>query len=138
MNTKLLMTFSAFLMGVVGAVLLFLPNELLTYDHSIPQTASYALILQVLGALYFAFAMVNWTAKANLIGGIYARPIAIGNLIHFMIGAFVLSKGYFSTPQSTILILSLIYTCLCILFAVVVFSHPVKGETANRETEGLR
>jgi Na+-driven multidrug efflux pump len=126
MNTKLLMTISALTMGVAGIVLSFLPHELLNYLTSTTGTVLDSLILQILGALYFAFAMVNWTAKANLIGGIYSRPIAIGNLIHFTIGALALIKEYFSNHEMVILTLTVIYTAFAILFAMVFFKHPVK------------
>jgi Na+-driven multidrug efflux pump len=126
MNTKLLMTISALTMGVAGIVLSFLPHELLNYLTSTTGTVLDSLILQILGALYFAFAMVNWTAKANLIGGIYSRPIAIGNLIHFAVGALALIKGYFSNQEVVILTLAVIYTAFAILFAIVFFKHPVK------------
>jgi Na+-driven multidrug efflux pump len=128
MNTKLLMTISALIMGVTGIILSFLPHELITYISSTTGTILDALILQVLGALYFAFAMVNWTAKANLIGGIYSRPIAIGNLTHFTIGALALIKGYFSNHEMAILTLSIIYTVFAILFAIVFFRHPIKSK----------
>ena len=128
MNTKLLMTISALTMGVAGIGLSFLPNELLNYLSSTTATILDSLILQILGAIYFAFAMVNWTAKANLIGGIYARPIAIGNLTHFTIGALALVKGYFSNHEMVILTLSVIYTVFATLFAIVFFKHPVKDK----------
>ena len=128
MNTKLLMTISALTMGVAGIALSFLPHELFNYLSSTTGTILDSLILQVLGALYFAFAMVNWTAKANLIGGIYARPIAIGNLTHFTVGALALIKGYFSNHEMVILTLSVIYTVFAILFAIVFFTHPVKDK----------
>ena len=128
MNTKLLMTISALTMGVAGIVLSFLPHELLNYLGSTTGTILNSLILQILGALYFAFAMVNWTAKANLIGGIYSRAIAIGNLTHFTIGALALSKGYFLDHETVILTLSAIYTVFAILFAIVFFKHPVKDK----------
>ena len=128
MNTKLLMTISALTMGVAGIGLSFLPNELLNYLSSTTPTILDPLVLQILGAIYFGFAMVNWTAKANLIGGIYARPIAIGNLTHFTIGALALIKGYFSNPETVILALSVIYTAFAILFAIVFFRHPVKAK----------
>lgn len=128
MNTKLLMTISASTMGVTGIVLSFLPHELLNYLGSTTGTILDALILQILGALYFAFAMVNWTAKANLIGGIYSRPIAVGNLTHFTIGSLALIKGYFSSHETAILTLSVIYTVFAILFAIVFFKHPVKDK----------
>ena len=128
MNTKLLMTISALTMGVAGIFLSFLPYEILNYLSLTNGTILNSLILQILGALYFAFAMVNWTAKANLIGGIYARPIAIGNLTHFVVGALALIKGYFSNHEMVILTLSVIYTVFAILFAIVFFRHPVKDK----------
>src|SRR5689334_17713544 len=126
MNTKLLMTISALTMGVAGISLSFLPHELLNYLSSTKGTFLDPLILQILGALYFAFAMVNWTAKANLIGGIYARPIAVGNLTHFAIGALALIKGYFLNHELVVLTLTVVYTAFAILFAIVFFRHPVK------------
>ena len=126
MNTKLLMTVSALAMGITGITLSFLPHEVLNHFNA-TTTDSDPLILQILGALYFAFAMVNWTAKANLIGGIYARPIAIGNLTHFIVGCLALIKNYFSQHNVTILMSGLIYIILAVLFSIVFFRHPVKS-----------
>jgi hypothetical protein len=123
MNTKLLMTASAVTMGATGILLSFLPHELLGYIDS-TSTLMNALVLQVLGAMYFAFAMLNWTARANLIGGIYARPIAIGNLTHFVMSALALGKGYFS-GAIIILPIALIYIAFAIAFTIVFFRHPV-------------
>jgi hypothetical protein len=71
--------------------------------------------------------MVNWTAKANLIGGIYARPIAIGNLTHFVVGGLALTKNYFSQHDLTILMFAFIYVVFAVLFSIVLFRHPVTG-----------
>ena len=128
MNTRILMTASALLMGVTGIAFSFLPHEILNYLNSFPGGVLDALILQLLGALYFAFAMVNWTAKGNLIGGIYARPVAVGNLTHFAIGALALIKGYSSSQEVLILILSLVYALFAVLFAIIIFTHPVKDK----------
>jgi hypothetical protein len=125
MNTKLLMTMSSIITGITGLILSFLPHELLGYLNSSTGTTLDALILQILGALYFAFAMTNWTAKANLIGGIYSRPIAIGNLTHFTIGALALIKGYSSSHNIIFQASTLVYTVFAILFGVVFFRHPV-------------
>jgi Na+-driven multidrug efflux pump len=122
------MTLSAITMGVTGIALSFLPHELLSYLNIEPQLPAAALILEILGALYFAFAMLNWTAKANLIGGIYGRPIAIGNLAHFVIGALALMKGYFSNGEIFILIPALVYLAFAVSFSLVFFTHPVKDK----------
>lgn len=127
MNTKWLMTASALLMGMVGIVLSFAPHEVLTF-LSIPVTNTGALIFQVLGSLYFGFAMVNWMSRANLIGGIYSRPIAVGNLTHFAISAIALVKGYVAFHQQIILVAAIVYVALAASFAKVLFTHPVKDK----------
>ena len=64
MNTKLIMAVSSVLMAIIGSVLVFFPGYLLKYSDADPNGV-FLLILQLLGGLYFAFAMLNWTAKAN-------------------------------------------------------------------------
>ncbi len=126
MNTKLVMTLSAVVLGAVGIALSFLPQEVFSlFSQAIPSRLD-TVTLQILGALYFAFAMTNYTAKGNLIGGIYGRPVAIGNLCHFTIAALALLKAYFS-GLSTILIPALIYSAFAIAFAVIFFTHPLKN-----------
>jgi len=128
MNTRWLMTASALLMGAVGIILTFVPQEVSAYLKLQSATNSGYILFQILGALYFAFAMVNWTSKGNLIGGIYGRPIAIGNLTHFVIGALALVKGYFALHQAVILVAAVAYAVLATLFTIVFFTHPVKDK----------
>jgi|TARA_R110002051_G_scaffold173271_2_gene243631 hypothetical protein len=45
-----------------------------------------------MSALYLGFGILNRMAKGTIIGRIYNRPIAIGNLMHFEVGAIVLVK----------------------------------------------
>lgn len=124
MNTKVLMTTSAVLMISVGVTLTFLPLEVSELLGS-PGTGVTPIVLQVMGALYFGWGMVNWTAKANLIGGIYGRPVAIGNLSHFMIGALALMKGYSSNSSGLMLTAMIVYIVFAIAFGYVFFTHPV-------------
>ena len=94
MNTKTLMIISAIFLAVNGFGFTFFPNEiadlLINDDNYI-----LILILQILGALYLGFSILNWTAKASLIGGIYNKPILIGNLIHFFTASMTLIKLIF-------------------------------------------
>ncbi len=92
MNTKALMAASALFMGCLGVAASFLPQEILTWIGA-PSQGALPLLVQLGGALYVGFAMVNWMAKANLLGGIYNRAVAMGNFAHFFIGATVLIKG---------------------------------------------
>lgn len=128
MNTKWLMTASALFMGATGIVLTFAPQEVSLYFSSPSATQPVAIVFQILGALYFAFAMVNWTSKGNLIGGIYGRPVAIGNLTHFVIGALTLVKGYFAFSETVTLIAALVYAAFAVMFTIVFFTHPIKDK----------
>ena len=91
MNTKILMTSSALFMAIIGIVLSFLPHEIAAYFNVEPNLIT-ILFLNILSALYLGFGIINWMAKETLIGGIYNRPIAIGNLMHFGVGAIALVK----------------------------------------------
>ena len=118
---------SALILGLAGIILSFLPEESASYldIHSHP------IVLQLLGATYFGFAMINWTAKANLIGGIYGRPIAIGNFTHFVVGGIALIKMAMKNVGNIPLVtLATIYGLLGVLFAYVFFTHPA-GASKN-------
>ncbi len=122
-NTKLVVTLSAFLMGGTGIALTFMPQEVSAWFGC--ESPASALPFQLLGALYFGFAMTNWTARANLIGGIYGRPIAIGNLCHFMVAALALVKGV-SYGLNFGMLLMMVYAVLAIMFGLIFFTHPIK------------
>lgn len=127
MNTRVLMTASAVIMGLTGLTLTFLPGEIAGYylPHA---DAALLLGLQILGALYFAFAMLNWMTKGSLIGGIYNRPIAVANFTHFFIGALALLKAYpiGPDPANAGLVLAAGYVLFAVLFGLVLFRHPVR------------
>lgn len=73
MNTKALMVASSIFLGVIGVAATFGPVEILLAMNA-PVVAPLPVFLQLLGAASLGFAMANWTAKDNMIGGIYARP----------------------------------------------------------------
>jgi len=125
MNTKLLMTISAIFMGLIGIGLSFIPDEILEITGYLPSN-EIKLGLQLAGALYLGFAMTNWMAKAVLIGGIYSKPLCIGNFSHFFIASLALVKFMIRVGNFSIymLILTIIYTVLAISFGYVLFTHP--------------
>lgn len=130
MNTKLVMTLSALFMCSAGIVLTFAPDLTLDYLNLEPnQTALF--LLQIVGALYFGFGMLNWMNKGRPIGGIYNRPIAIANLSHFMIAGLALLKGISSTPDLpfTVYILGIVYAVFAIAFGIILFRHPTADKT---------
>lgn len=124
MNTKYVMVVSAFVLGVTGIALSFLPQEIAAALHFSPSPFA-VYVLQILGALYFSYAMLNWTARENLIGGIYGRPIAIGNLSHFVIGALSLIKGAADNPYHPLLWFAAgLYALFAVLFSKIFLTHP--------------
>jgi len=119
------MTFSAALMLVCGLLLQFIPHEVLEHFGT-PSSGVAPLFLQLAGALYVGFALMNWMAKGVLIGGIYSRPLAIGNFAHFVIGALALVKYALGVPTAAVWVLAAAYVGLAIAFGYVFFTHPAK------------
>jgi hypothetical protein len=121
MNTKLLMTASSLVLGLAGIFALFAPDVLLRM-LSVPMAIPLSVLIQLMGALYFSIALMNWTAKDSIIGGIYARPISLGNFAHFFSGTlllanYVVSKGF----NAPILWMLVVYVIFAILFYWLVF-----------------
>ena len=125
MKTKFLMTSSALFYGIIGTLHLFLPIEIAEY-LSVEPTIITILFLQILGALYLGFGILNWTAKGTLIGGIYNKPIALGNLMHFIVGAITLVKviSNVQTHREIIIFLTVFYVIFALLFAYVIKTNP--------------
>jgi hypothetical protein len=84
------------------------------------------LLLQILGSLYLGFGIMNWMAKGSIIGGIYNKPIAIGNLMHFGVGAITLLKVVFGMQDHLTVIISLtiVYSILALSFTYVFMNNP--------------
>ncbi len=123
-NTKVFFTASAVFLGLIGIDLTFIPQEIASF-LGLPSES--ALLLQLTGALYFGFAMVNWMVRGSTIGGIYNRPIAIGNFTHFLIGSLALLKSVSTNLDAIpILIFTGIYTVFALIFGLIVFTHPLK------------
>ncbi len=125
MNTKILMAASALFMGAAGAAGLFLPHEILAV-LSAPANGILPLLVQLHAAVLLAFAMTNWMAKESLIGGIYNRPLAVGNVTHFVIGAITLLKLVVRDATPPFIAATAIYVIFAIGFGMLMFGSPVK------------
>jgi len=125
LNTKILLTASAILLGIIGIGLSFLPAEILNVLH-LKTSQTSALIMQLLGALYLGFGMMNWMAKSSIIGGIYNKPLVTGNLIHFAVGAITLLKVAFNLKDSkeVLIPLTIIYTIFALGYTFVFTKNP--------------
>lgn len=97
------MSMSAGFMGLLGLGTSLFPRAILAEVSSQPSSFS-VLLASVMGALYLGFALLNWMARTNLIGGIYSRPVAIGNFAHFFAATIVLTKRLITAPTGGVLI----------------------------------
>lgn len=130
MNTKLVMSAAAFLLAVIGISFSFFSAEIVAFT-GIAISETYELVFQLLGALYFGFAMLNWMAKGSSIGGIYNRPIAIANFAHFFIGGMALLKAVISNPghATALWLLAIAYALFALLFGYLLFFYtPVAAK----------
>lgn len=112
-------------MAILGIGASFMPQEILV--HYGARTAGPAVLaIQIAGALYLGFAILNWTARSILIGGIYARPVALGNFLHFGVLTIAGWKAIAGSAirGSEILVGCGVYSVFAVWFGLVLFTHP--------------
>jgi hypothetical protein len=141
MNTRILMTASAVFLGGLGVAASFLPVEILTFLDP-GHNRSLATVVQLLGAALIGFAMLNWLAKGAPAGGIYGRPMVVGNLVHYTVAGIALLKVAAVGGMPPLgLALTAVYSAFAVAFAVVMFGpgpQPQgkhRGHTATEETQ---
>jgi hypothetical protein len=127
MNTKILMASSAVVLGIAGVAGLFMPQELLA-ALGLPATGVLPTMVQLHATVLLGFAMVNWMGKDSLIGGIYNRPVAVGNVFHFATGAITLLKLVVRDATPPIIIATAIYVVFAIGFGMLMLGSPVKPQ----------
>ena len=115
------MSSSAGFLAILGMGATFMPQEILAHFRQAPGSVTTA-IVQIAGALWFGFAILNWSAKGSPLGGIYGRPIALANFTHFAIAAIALSKaslraGVVNEAAS----LTILYVLFACWFGIVLF-----------------
>ena len=110
-------------MALAGLIGSFLPEESLVLLGSEPDTPTIILV-QVTGALYMGFAMLNWMARGSVIGGIYGRPVTMGNFLHFAVVAALLAKASIVHQTIGIILLAAAYAFFAAWFGFVLFTHP--------------
>ncbi len=125
MHTKILMSLSAFFLAVLGIGISFMPQEILAH-YGTQTTGPVVLLIQIAGALYLGFAILNWTARSILIGGIYARPVALGNFLHFAVVTVAGSKAiaHGGIGGTEIMVVGAMYSAFAVWFGLVLFTHP--------------
>jgi hypothetical protein len=83
------MTASSVWLALFGALLLFAPQEV---SGLLGPEASNHPLMQLLGATFLGFAVMNWIARDASLGGIYGRSVVAGNQTQLTVGAVLLVK----------------------------------------------
>ena len=126
MHTKALMMISAMFLGAAGIVTSFAPEKVLAVHGTVPDNAT-LLLVQMMGALYLGFAILNWSARGVLMGGIYSRPLALGNFLHFVMVAITLIKAAMAFQVVQLATSAAVFAAFAGWFALVLFRSPVAG-----------
>jgi hypothetical protein len=121
--SKIILTATALLLVVVGLALDFLPQEAATC-LGLPAAAALTVILQCLAAALLGLGYLDWLSRANLMGGIYSRPLALANLLFFAVSAITLVRftAEHATPTA-LRVASIVASVFAILFAWLMFFH---------------
>ena len=117
------MSASAAFMGVLGIVASFFSQEILAFVGATVETQT-VLIVQILGALYLGFAFLNWYMRGFVMGGIYNRPLGLGNMLHFAVVSVTLIKATFALDSIAMWAISAAYVVFAVWFGLVLFSSP--------------
>ena len=111
-------------MVTTSLVLQFAPHEVLA-QAGYPANDLVLVMVQLLGAIYLGFVLLNWMSKGVRMGSIYACPLVMGNLLHFFAGADALLRHAAQTPTGAwAWAAATLHALLATLFGAVLFVLP--------------
>lgn len=117
---------SGVLNGILGIVLTFLPQEIGSWLGLNSTTGAGVLAFQLLGGALFGFGMINYMGRNAILGGIYGKPILLGNLAFHFIAALELIRYMFDVQQfGVLLVIAILYTFLTAAFIRMNFTSAV-------------
>jgi hypothetical protein len=120
---KLLMIASGWLMAAAGLVLTLAPKETAA-AMGYPGAGGVALLVQLLGALYVGFAIVNWMGKNKLTVPAFGKSVALGNFVHFAMAGFSLLRVAYAAHNALLWSATVICAFLAACFGIVSFGGP--------------
>lgn len=122
--TRWLMMLSAIFLAIAGLITSYFPDKVLETHNVVPNNTM-LLLIQMMGALYLGFAILNWTARGVLMGGIYARPLALGNFLHFAMVAVMLARSAYDFGVVQLATSAVVFGVFAVGFGVALFRPPV-------------
>ncbi|SIT92817.1 multidrug DMT transporter permease [Edaphobacillus lindanitolerans] len=127
MKTKWLLSSSAVMMGVLGLAGTFIPEEI-AKALGVDPSPVILIFLQIIGGLYLGFAMLNWFTRSARIGGIYNKPVVLGNLMHYIVVFFALFRQLAEQFHFLFAILAVLYLGFAVWFTLVLRSNPLSHQ----------
>jgi len=123
---KLIILTSAILNGILGILITFLPLETGQLLGITTQTEANLLVMKMLGAALFGFGLMNYMARGVTLGGIYGKPILLGNLIFHFVAALELIRYLFEVNQfGYLLVFAILYAFLTAGLIRMNFTSPI-------------
>jgi hypothetical protein len=120
-HTRVVLGAGGITMATAGLLLQFTPLESLA---RLGIEARDTLVPQLFGGLLIGFAMLNWMSRGVRIGGIYARPLAVGNFAHFFIGTVSLLSNQAAMRGPAGATVTLVYAMFALAFGYILFTRP--------------
>lgn len=123
MKVNILVSAAALIDGLLGLLLLFLPQEMMSMLLG-DAAAGTERTGQLAAAALLGIAGFNWFNRAARTGGIYGRPIVFGNLLHKMTVSLLLAGDAVrnSIPPAGIA-MTVIYGLFAMAFAYKMISR---------------
>lgn len=131
--SRILMMLSAVFMVIAGLITSYFPDRVLETHGTVPDGPT-VLLIQMMGALYLGFALLNWTARGVIIGGIYARPLALGNFLHFAMVAVMLTREAIEHGVVQLATSAAVFSAFAIGFGILLFRPPVPRQPDSQSS----
>ena len=131
--SRTLMMVSAIFMAVLGLITSYFPDRVLETHGTVPDGPT-MLLIQMMGALYLGFALLNWTARGVIIGGIYARPLALGNFLHFAMVAVMLTREAIDHGVVQLATSATIFSAFALGFGYLLFRLPIARQPDREDS----
>jgi hypothetical protein len=117
------MSASALALGLLGIIATFAPDDVIA-GMGLPESRRADLLVQIIGAVYLGFGMLNWMARGSVMGGIYGRPLVMGNLLHFVTAGLAISSRV--SELSSLWAPAVVYLVFGAGFGLLLVRHPTR------------
>lgn len=123
---KLILTISSMIYLLFGLVISFLPQETGRIFGTASQYGMDLLLMKVIGALFFGLGLINFMSRSSIIGGIYGRPITLGNVMVSLIisGQFVKFNISQDGVGGHLWVVAIIFILITLSFIYLFFKTP--------------